>query len=100
MSIWKKLFQTFFLLLTLLLTHEGTEVQLILVYFCVLIFKTLGLYFANSFLPPKSFLSPQLEFLVEENKWCHQLQTRNILLKLSTEERSYFLPLSFCQWGN
>lgn len=62
---------------TLMLTHRHWSLTFILDYFCVFIFKTLGLYLANS-LFFQSLLSPQLEFLIEENKWCLKLPIRNL----------------------
>lgn len=36
------------------------------------------------------FFPPQLEFLIEENKWCLKLPIRNFILRLSTGSRPYF----------
>lgn len=80
-----------FLLLLLYCWDIGTEVWLTLDYFCALVFKTLGLCLANSFsFLPDFFFPPQLEFLIEENKWCLKLPIRNFILRLSTGSRPYF----------
>lgn len=97
MSVWRKLLPTF-LLLFLQCWRIGSEVRLISDYFCAFVFKTLGLYLANSLsltslFPLNCFLSPQLEFLIEET-WHFKLLI-SPLLKLFIEGRYSFFFLEF-----